>query len=266
LAAPFMLTTITAYRTISQNYDRTVELTKSSPMVKRETDYYRETIGNITSVDDFLNDTRVFNYAMKAFGLDDFMYAKGFMRKALEGGIDADDSFANKLTDPRFKEFVTTFNFERYGATTTKFTRTQDGTIDRYVRMQLETNAGQDNDAVRLALNFQRKAPDITTAYGILADRAMLEVVKTALQLPDTFSAYDIDKQAEVIASKLDIADFKDPEKLNDFIERFALMWDVSTGAASQPSILPLFATGNSTSSIGISTDLLMSMQLKKSF
>jgi hypothetical protein len=193
------------------------------------------------------------------------MYAKGFMRKVLEGGIDDEDSFANKLTDPRFKEFATAFNFQRYGETTTTFTRTQEGTIDRYVRMQLETTAGQDNEAVRLALTFQRKAPDITTAYGILADKALLEVAMTALQLPDAFSAYDIDKQAEIIASRIDIADFKDEEKLNKFVERFALMWDVSNNVTAQASILPLFTTSGSAGSIGISSDLMKSMQLKLS-
>ena len=33
------------------------------------------------SIDDFMKDTRLYNYAMKAFGLDDMAYAKAFMRK-----------------------------------------------------------------------------------------------------------------------------------------------------------------------------------------
>ena len=110
------------------------------------------------SIDDFLADDRLFTYAMKAFGLGDMAYAKAFMRKVLEGGIDANESFANSLADKRYRDFAETFNFARYGEATTVFTRAGQGTVDNYVRQALEENAGAQNEGVRLALYFQRKA------------------------------------------------------------------------------------------------------------
>ena len=88
-------------------------------------------------------DGRLYNYAMKAFGLQDMAYAKAFIRKALTEGVDDDDSFANKLTDPRYSDFVETFNFARHGAATTVFDRTRQGTVDRYLRQTLEEDAGK---------------------------------------------------------------------------------------------------------------------------
>lgn len=227
------MTTISAYRALTQNYSRVLDQTQSSPMVKRETSYYLDKIGSIKSIDDFFADSRVYRYAMKAFGLDDFTYAKAFVRRALEGGTDDPASLANKLSDPRFKEFVSAFNFQRYGDATTTFTRTQQGTVDRYVRQEIEVNAGKDNEAVRLALNFERKASDIKSVYGLLADQALLKVTMTALNLPVGFNSLDIDKQASIISSKLKIDDLKDPTKLKSFLERFATMWDVTNGSTT---------------------------------
>jgi hypothetical protein len=257
-----MTSTIQAYRAMTQNYARVLETTQSSSMVKRETAYYREKIGSISSIDEFLSDAKVYRYAMQAFGLDDFTYAKGFVRRALEGGIDDDKSLANRLTDPRFKEFVTAFNFARYGADTTKFSRTQEGTVDRYMRQQIEINAGRDNEAIRLALNFERKAPEVTSAYGLLANQALLKVVMTALNLPTGFNSYNIDKQADYISSKLNIADLKDPAKLKTFIERFATMWDVTnatTASTPQSTIAPI--TGSYSAPIALSVSLLAAVQ-----
>ena len=69
---------------------------------------------------------------------------------------------------------------------------------------------------VRLALYFQRKAEASTSAYDILADPALLKVVQTALGIPAETGAQDIDKQAALIGSQLDLEDLKDPQKLDE--------------------------------------------------
>ena len=65
-------------------------------------------------------------------------YAKAFMRKVLNEGVDSSDAFANQLADSRYRDFADTFNFKRYGETTTIFDRTRQGTVDKYVRQMLE--------------------------------------------------------------------------------------------------------------------------------
>jgi hypothetical protein len=259
-----VLTTIASYRFLTQDLDRTLENTRNEPMVRRETEYYLENIEKIKSIDEFLDNDRVFNYAMKAHGLEEMSYAKAFMRKVLEGGIDARDTFANSLADSRYREFADTFNFARNGEITTIFEKTRSGVTDRYIRQTLEENAGNENTGVRLALYFQRKAPNITSAYGLLADKALLEVTQTALNLPTGTSNLNIDRQAELIASKIDIEDFKDPEKLDAFIERFTAIWEVSnpSSAATSNAVPNVLLSGPSI--VGIGGDLLASLQKLK--
>jgi len=226
---------------ITSDLDRSLKQTAARPDVKRETDYYLSRIGNIKSLDDFLKDDRVYTYAMRAYGLEDMTYAKAFMRKVLTEGIDRNDSFANRLADGRYREFVQVFNFARYGGTATAFSRTQQGTADRYVRQSLELQAGATNEGLRLALYFQRKAPSATNAFSLLADRALLKVTQVALGIPAATGTLDIEKQAALITKKLDVAGLKEPEKLDRLLQRFTALWDIEnppTNSTAAPNAL----------------------------
>ena len=253
-----MLTTSLAYRLISTDMERSLSRTADKPSVERDVAYYRENIAKVTSVDDFMKNDRVYRFAMKAYGLEDMTYAKAFIRKVLEEGVDERGSLANKLSDGRYRELAEAFNFARYGAATTSFGRTQQGTVDKYVRQTLEEDAGRQNEGVRLALYFQRKAADIDSPFDILADPALLKVVQTATGLSPLTAAADIDKQATLIAARLEIDDLKDPEKLGRFITRFTSMWELenSPAAAAVPTVL----TGQPRA-FGISGNLLASLQ-----
>ncbi|MEP6564329.1 MAG: DUF1217 domain-containing protein [Mesorhizobium sp.] len=253
------MNTYTSYQLITKDIAKSLDQVEAQPVVQRDTDYYLANIGNVKSIDDFVKDTRLFTYAMKANGLGDMAYAKAFMVKALKEGVAADDSFANKLSDKRYAAFVKTFNFAAYGSTATLFPAAQQGTVDKYMRQTLEENAGKTNQGVRLALYFDRKAPGITSWYDVLADTALASVVRTALGLPDSFASADIDKQAQLFEQKLDLTDFTTPAKLSKFLTRFTSLWEVNHPTSTvQTSISVLFAQPTAA---GISTDLMMAMQ-----
>ncbi|MGB3536771.1 MAG: DUF1217 domain-containing protein [Mesorhizobium sp.] len=231
----------------------------SDEQVKADTDYYTANITKVTSIDDLMADKRLLNYALSAFGLDPQTENTARLRTLLEGGVRDPDSPVNKLNDTRYKAFVSAFNFEQYGEDTTTTNPTQQQTVDKYLRQTLEEDAGKTNEGVRLALNFQRKAPDITNWYDVLADKALATVVRTALGLPDSFATADIDKQAALFESKLDISDFTDPVKLSKFLTRFTSLYEVEHPTSSAvTSVSVLFAQPTT---IGISTDLMIAMQ-----
>ena len=235
-----MLSTVTSYKLLTQNIEKSLARVRAAPDVNRETDYYLATIGKIKTIEDFLANDRVFAYAMKAFGLKDMIYAKAFVKKVLTDGIDSANSFTNQLTDPRFKELATAFNFKSLGTTTTIFERTQKGVVDKYLQVQLEEQAGSSNEGVRLALYFRRKAPDITSAYSILGDSALYKVAQVALGLTASSNANNLDMQAEIIKNKIDLENLDDPAVLNKFLTRFTTLWEVKNGtaAATAPALI----------------------------
>jgi Protein of unknown function (DUF1217) len=254
-----VLTTAASFNIINQNLDRSLKTAAAKPEVARETEYYLANIGKVKSVDDFIGNTRLFNYAMKAWGLGDMSYAKAFMRKVLTEGIDSSTAFANTLADKRYYAFAEAFNFQRYNTATTSFDRTQQGTVDKFDRQTLEEDAGADNEGVRLALYFQRAAPNVTSALGLLADKALLQVTQTVLGLSPATGALDIDKQTAMIEAKLDVADLKDPEKLDKLLTRFTNLWDVENQQQVTTNAATILIGG--TTSFGISGDLLASLQ-----
>jgi hypothetical protein len=254
-----MVSTVASYQLISKNLDRSLEQTARKPDVSRDTAYYQAHIGEVTSIDDFIGDYRLFSYAMRAHGLSDMIYAKAFLRKVLTEGTSSSSSFANSLVDTRYREFATAFDFANLGADATQATSATSGTVEKYVRQALEADAGEENDGVRLALYFERKAPGITSAYQILSDKALLKVTQTALGISPLTSMADVDKQATMLTNSIDFTDFQDPDKLRTFLQRFSAMWETDNGqttSTTAPSILidqPI--------ETGISADTLASLQ-----
>ena len=94
-----MTSTYLTYQQLTQDLVRSLAQTATRPEVEREREYYEANIGKVTSVDDFLEDRRLFAYAMKAYGLEDMTYAKAFMRKVLESDLNDSKSFARQLVD-----------------------------------------------------------------------------------------------------------------------------------------------------------------------
>ena len=176
-------------------------------------------------------------------------------------GHDDDEAFVNRLADNRYVEFAKTFDFNRYGATATTFSRASTGVAEKYVRQTLEENAGETNTAVRLALYFERKAPEITSVTQILADQALFTVVRTNLGLPESFSMLDIDRQIEIFEERVDLEAFSDPEAVAKQIERFSALWDANNPDQTTANTIGLLF---SNSAAGISPDLMVAIQTLK--
>lgn len=233
-----------------------------NPTLVKQTKDYLAAVAKVTSVDEFLADDTAYQYAVKAFELGEAGADKAFVRDILEGGVDDPDSLANRQENTNFAKFAAAFDFAGKGEGATTWRAAVEGTVEKFARQKLEEDAGGQNEGVRLALNFERKAKDISSWYDVLADTALAAVVRTSLGLPDSFASADLDRQVAFFKGKLDIADFKDADKLGDFLKRFTSMWDVenSSAATSAASPAALFQSA----AFGISTDLMLTMQQLK--
>ncbi|WP_026790451.1 DUF1217 domain-containing protein [Pleomorphomonas oryzae] len=367
-----MLSTPLSYQMITRDMSATLKRTAAQPDVKRASEYYKENIGKVTSVDEFLGDQRLYAYAMKAYGLEDMTYAKAFMRKVLDSDLSNAASFANKLVDKRYqdfakafsflkpsvqskdaltdiekkyaekatedgdsksfiklgtlayekslskvktvddfladdtlvayatrafgvdppgtaanekiflkriltsdpadsksfaaqqtkaawKDFATAFNFSKDGNVRVQTSAQTTSTVSSYLRQTIEGQAGNENEGVRLALYFERKAPTITSAYSILADPALLKVVQTTFGLSSESGQADIDVQANYIKSKLDLKSLSDSDKLKKFLTRFTAMWESANPSSTATTSVATLITGKS--SAVMSANTLMSLQ-----
>jgi hypothetical protein len=247
-----------------RNLDGT-EQTEASDAADEEIAYFREQMATNKTADEFLADDRLVEFALEAKGLDPDDVTSTDLAKMFASDLDDETSYVNSLDDTTFAELVGAFNFDAEGAISEDPTGTiqQRGdvleTINDYVRMTLEGDQGDSNTGVRLALYFQRKAPDISNAYDILGDSALFEFFTTTFDLSSYVSNMDVDKQATMVENFIDLSDLSDPDKVEDLIKRFTAMYDVANGTANTSSALSIL-TGSST----ISADTLLAIaQLK---
>ena len=258
------MSTFTDYMTVANNLTRYQTMTASDPTVAQATKYFQANIGSITTPAQLVGNARVFNYVMNAFGLGSMTYAKSLIQKVLEQGTLNHAALANTLNNPKILALAQTFNFPLYGADTTKTTAATSDVVNRYVMQTLETNEGQQNPGVQLALYFQQNASKITNGYSILADNNLLTVVQTTLGISPYTSSENIDLQAKRLDKLLSYSDFQNPTKVRNFLERFAAQYDInnpSSSAGSANSAATTLFDASSSSAAGISVNLLMSMQ-----
>ncbi|WP_025036435.1 DUF1217 domain-containing protein [Bradyrhizobium sp. DOA9] len=216
---------------------------------------YREAIAGIDSVSDLLANRPMVDFILLAKGLDPRKVSTEFLEKIFASDLNDPKSFANTQSDSRFADIVASFNFDSKGNVARlsmmgpqkrdQFRETQ----ANYLQQSLEQQQGDMNQGVRLALYFQRKAGEITSAYDILADKALSEVFRTTFNLPDSMAAMPIDQQAKFVDRFMKIKDLSDPAKVEKLLGRFSAMYDVknsqSTGQAQSP-LLDLFRGSSS--------------------
>lgn len=225
--------------------------------------YYQNAIAGAGSVSELLSDRKMVDILLVSKGLDLAKVTTDYLRKIFSSDLTDAKSFANTESDPRFAEIAASFNFDKQGnvARLAKIgPQKRDQLLEtqnKYLQQNLETQQGDANPGVRLALYFQRKAGDITSAYDILADKALAEVFRTAYNLPDSVGSMAIDQQAKVVGKYLNLKDLTDPAKLEKLLNRFSVMYDLKN---SSPSVPPALAVMQGSSGTGLGQDALMSI------
>jgi hypothetical protein len=239
-----MTTTTAAYLSVTQNLARYQAMTTAEPGVKSATAYYQANIGNVTSIQDLVGNYRLLSYALDAYGLGDQVRNTALIEKVLEGGVSNSKSLANTLSDSRWRAFAKAFDFVGKGASSISSASAVATTTADYDEQQLESDQGAQDVGVQLALYFQRVAPTVTSEYGVLADKNLLEVAQTIFGLS---SSTDVDAQAQTLSKLMPVADLQDPKKLQQLTERFTAMYDLSYGPGSDATT-SLTASSNDSS------------------
>ncbi len=186
-----MVSTYLSYNSVVRNFRQAMTRAAQQPDVARNAAYYRDHIGKVKTVDDLLKDYRLYTYAMKAYGLEDMTYAKAFMKKVLESDLSDANSFANKLTDKRYREFAAAFSFNGTDTPVAQSTHQTDEMIGLYtatVKRQVEA-IDEDTRYYNLAI------ADVKTADEFLNDDRLRTYVFQALGIDDSQWSRDTIKQ-----------------------------------------------------------------------
>ncbi|MFM2045607.1 MAG: hypothetical protein RLY86_4183, partial [Pseudomonadota bacterium] len=233
-------TSLAQWRLLKRTADTQMRLLADQPPVQRDVAYFRARIGTVEGAEDLVADDRLLRFAATAFGMEDQAYAKALLRKVLDSDLNDPRSFANRLSDGRYKEMASAFNFRRFGGAKPDIPAFVQQVVDRYMTQRFEEQAGRSNEALRLGLYFERKAAGVQNWYQVLADPALARVARTALNLPEATARTDIDRQVAALRDRFDIAKLQDRGEVGKLVERFMVLTDVQGGGRTDRAAGPL--------------------------
>lgn len=208
----------------------------NAAIIQNNIKYFRNNIAEINSAEALVSDRRLLSVALGAFGLDDDINNRYFIRKVLEDGTLKDDALANKLSDKRYLELSQAFGFGDFPTPRTVLSDFPDEIISAYKTRQFEVSVGEQNSEMRLALNVERELPKLADKdmsvdakwFTVMGSQPLREVLQTALGLPQSFASIDLDQQLEVFKDRAesvfgskDIAQFNNPEKMDELIRLY---------------------------------------------
>ncbi|MBU2981208.1 DUF1217 domain-containing protein [Lentibacter algarum] len=244
---------LAGWRFLQATLERQSEAFENSNEVKSDAAYFAENIGEATSAEALVSDRRLLSVALTAFGLQDDLDNKYFIRKVLEEGTDADDALANRLSDTRYREFSDAFGFGSIPRI--RFPGFAEDVIDKFEDRSFEVAVGEQNESFRFGLNLERELPGIAADdtstdakwYTVMGNAALRSVFETAFGLPSQFGQIDLEQQLEVFKDyaerrfgSSEVDQFTDPEKLDELVQLYFVQEQLSQGQTASGSSVAL--------------------------
>lgn len=265
-AVPF--SGLSGWNFLQTTYDRQLESFSSSAQVKNDKDYLEAKLSEPMSQEDFLDDPRLMRITMTAFDLGGEEWKKGFVDKVLTEVSDPESSFLDRLNNTQYTRFAEALAPSNGTISISAETLADIGT--RFEAVSFKVAVGEIDNSMRLALNYQSEISETAgssssndaIAYSLLGSIPMRTVLETTLNLPSDIASLDIEKQAEILQTKLneqfgikDLSTLSDSENVTKVIQRYQAMESINSGpAATAPGYVALTLLSNigSQSSYGL--------------
>jgi hypothetical protein len=184
------LTGYTGWRFLQRTIETQQTAFDQSRPTQNETDYFRENISKIETADDLINDRRLLSVALGAFGLDEDLNNKYFIKKILEEGT-LGGSLASRLSDKRYAALSSSFGF---GVGTKPLTNISNLVTDfntQFESRDFARKAGSSSTDLNFAMNVTSQIEDITAKttnnneqwIALLDNASLRNVVEKALDI-----------------------------------------------------------------------------------
>jgi len=231
---------------LSRTREAQQEAFAGSTGVQRNLEYFRENIGEISSAESLVNDRRLLEVALGAFGLSEDINNKFYIRKVLEEGVTDDDAFANRLADKRYAAMAEAFGFDLTPPNTVLSTFPDD--IEAaYITREFEVAVGNQDENLRLAIGLERELSalaerDLSESaawFTIMGTPPLRTIFEGAFGLPAQTGALDIDRQLEIFRDKslrdfgtTNPLDLIEPDRQEELIRKFLLRSEINAQAS----------------------------------
>lgn len=255
------LPAVVAWKQLEKTGDQQRARWEKDPSVQREIAYAKDFASKVKNVEEMIGNRRFMNFVLSAFGLESEVDKKGLLRKVLTSDLSDQNSYANRMNDPRFQELAQRLNIKAQGMDNVKDSATLLSLELRYKKNEFEKAQGEATPGMREAMYFKENAGRMRSIWDVLGDRTMRAVVSKAFDIPLETAVQSVESQAVAFGRKVDVEKFKDKRWVDRTIQNYLTKIDSETsqangtGGSMYASLMtPLFDTG------GGSLDLLQAL------
>jgi hypothetical protein len=210
---------IAGWRILPRTEASQVQAIAQDPVVQRSTAYFRENTASGITAEDLVGNYRLLSVALGAFGLEDDLPNKAFLRKILESDVGDQTSLVNRLSDKRYLRLAQAMGMEEGGNASANL---GERISEAYLEREFERRVGEGDESLRLALNARRELESMrertssnnTLWYEVLGNPPLREVFEKAFGFGSDYGKLSVDRQLEEFTKAseryLGSADFKD--------------------------------------------------------
>jgi hypothetical protein len=233
---------ITALQSAQKGETAGVAATEKQASVQTALAAFTKAVDSATSVTQALNNPAVLNVLLTANGLSDQIGNTALAVNVLTSNLSNTNSLANVLTDTRWKALAQTYNLNANGLKALQSTSVQTAIAQGYAQVTWQNDQNAQTPGISNALTFIQQASTITNVDQILGNSTLLNVVETALDIPETIANQDLGTQEQTISAKLDVSQLKDPAFVQRFAEQYIVANNSGTTALSGSTDLTTLA------------------------
>lgn len=223
----------------------------AAPDTQRDLAYFKENISKINSAKELVDDYQLLKVTLGAYGLDEDIKNTYYIHKVLDDGTLDPSDLANKLSDKRYYEMARDFGFGDYTTPRNKVSDFADKIVSAYQERQFEIAIGEQSEELRLAMALDRDLKSVLKKstsddgkwYSIMGNPPLRKIFETALGLPKSIGALDLDLQLKSFREKATayfgdgrVDQFSNPEKMNELNRLFLVRSEISNGSGGMSS------------------------------
>jgi len=255
-------TGLVAWRNLQRSLPQQLELFANSAEQKRLVDRFETNASSLTSADAVVSDRQILTVALGAYGLQDDIKNRYFVKRILDEGTSSPEALANRMSDSRYQRLAADFALDGLSRAVGVLPSKAQSITESYVEQAFSVAVGDRNESLRLALNANsemsriasRAVSDDAKWFLVMGNPPLRSVVEKALGLPTSFGQLDIDQQLSVFRAKSatafgtsEIEGLAESETKAKLIDRFLLKEQLTqiNSYSSQSIALQLLGAGS---------------------
>ena len=188
---------VVSWKILQRTEARQIEALRKDSIVQRSTTYLRENIDKVRSPEALVKDYRLLSGVLSAFGLENDISNKAFIRKILESDPADQKALVNRLSDKRYLRMAQTIGT---GGTPAELA---DRLTEAFVTREHERRVGGAHEELRLAMNGRRElqqfagrtASDRTLWYEVMGNPPLRKLMEGALGLSRSLGKLPVERQ-----------------------------------------------------------------------